>query len=93
MDIQNFGNFARDNFLITIAIVLYISGYFPFIYNIYKKKSNNQKFKNEYYYLIIMAFILILIHSIAVNHYEIALFCLIKIIIIILIIMARVLYT
>ena len=85
-------NFLRENYLVTIAIVLYICGYFPFIYNIYKNKNNNQKFKKEYYYLIILASIFILIHSIIVKHYEIAVYCVIKIIVDLLIIVGRSLY-
>ena len=92
MEIEKLGNFLREHYLVTIAIILYICGYFPFIYNIYKKKNNNQKFKNSYYYYILLAFTLVLIHSVIVKHYEIVLFCTIKIIIALLIVGARMLY-
>ena len=92
MQIEKLGNFLREHYLVTIGIILYICAYFPFIYNIYKKKNNNQKFKNIYYYILILAFTFILIHSVIVKHYEIVLFCIIKIIIALLIVGARMLY-
>ena len=92
MYLDNLINILSKNYLITIGIILYISAYFPYIYNIYKNKNEKHKFKNEYYYLLILAVIFILIHSIIVNNYEIVFFCSIKIIIAILIILARLLF-
>ena len=92
MYLHNISNFLVNNYLVTIAIILYICAYFPFIYNMYKKKNDKQKFKNIYFYILIIAFTLVLIHSIKDNNYEIVLFCLIKIIIILFILGARYLY-
>lgn len=93
MEIINFDNFLRGNYLITISIILYVFAHFPSIYNMYKNKNIKYKNKNQYYYLLILAFILLFIHSIYVKHYEIAFFCIIKIIIDLLIIGTRMLYS
>ena len=92
MYLDNLINILSKHYLITIGIILYISAYFPYIYNIYKNKKNNQKFKILNYFLIILASLFILIHSIIAKHYEIVLFCLIKIIIALLIIFAILLF-
>jgi hypothetical protein len=89
---MEFKNFLSENWLVHIAIVVYVCAYIPYIYSIYKNKNNKQKFKNEYYYIIIAAVTLVLVHSAIDKNYEIVLFCAIKLAIIMAVLCARVLY-
>ena len=83
---------TNSSWLVVLAMILYISAYSPFIYNIFSRKNVNQKFKKEYYYILIGAFSCILLHSYITGNYLIMLYASIKIIIAIALIVGKILY-
>lgn len=91
MEVSNFFNII-DKYFVYIAIILYISAYAPFIYKIFKHKNVNQKFKKEYYFLLVIAFLMVFVHSVIHSRYEIVLYCIIKIIIVSLIVYGKIMY-
>ena len=82
----------KYSWLVLLAIVLYVSAYSLFIYKIFSRKNVNQKFKKEYYYLLVVSFSCIFLYSYRKDNYLIMLYSVIKIIISISLIVAKIIY-